>query len=81
MNIHHILQAIGNGGISEHWKNQGFKLKKTELRNQKLYFERENFKKTKVIIPKFMYRTDLCMEAVEEINTFFKHIEEKYRLG
>ena len=41
--------------------------------------ESSNF--TKVVIPKFLYRTDLCMDAVEEIKTFFKHIEEKYRLG
>ena len=69
------------GGISENWREQGFKLSKIDMQNQKLYFERENFGRNKIIIPKFMYRTDLCTEAVEEIKQFFKHIEEKYRLG
>ena len=68
------------GAISEHWIRQGFELIKIDMQNQKLYFERKNFGRTKVVIPKFLYRMDLCMEAVEEIKTFFKHIEEKYRL-
>ena len=70
-----------SGGIARNWENQGYKLVKIDMQNQKLYFEKESFTRRKVVIPKFMYRTNLCMEAVEEIKTFFKHIEEKYRLG
>ena len=41
-------------------------------------FEPKELKNTKIEIQKFLYRTYLCIEAVEEIKTLFKHIEESY---
>ena len=68
------------GTISETWNNQGFKISKIDLDNQKISFERVKFNRTKIILPKFLYRTDLPMEAVQEIKNFFLHIKEKYRI-
>lgn len=69
------------GSIGEFWRNQGYKVSKIDLENKKISFERVEFKRTKVVIPKFLYRNDLPMELVSEIKTFFLHIQEKYRLS
>ena len=69
------------GGIARNWESQGYKLTKIDMKNQKLYFERENYTRGKVIIPNFIYRIDLSMEVVNKTNQFFKYMEETYRLG
>lgn len=68
------------GSIGESWRKQGYKVSKIDLENKKISFERVEFKRTKVVIPKFLYRNDLPMELVSEIKTFFLHIQEKYRV-
>lgn len=68
------------GMIGESWTSQGFKISKIDLEKQKIEFSRFDFKRTKIIIPKFMYRTDLPMEMIEETKKFFLHLQEKYRL-
>jgi len=68
------------GSISETWREQGYKISKIDLENKKISFERVEFKRTKVVIPKFLYRNDLPMELVNEIKTFVLHIQEKYRI-
>lgn len=69
------------GSISENWIKQGYKISKIDLENKKISFERVEFKRTKVVIPKFLYRNDLPMELVNEMKTFLLHIQEKYRLS
>ncbi len=50
------------------------------MENQKISFEKTKFNRTKVVIPKFLYRNDLPMEMVEEIKNFLLHIQKKYRV-
>ena len=52
----------------------------TDMKNYKITFNRFDFRRTKVVIPKFLYRLDLPEEAVEETKHFFQHLKEKYRL-
>lgn len=68
------------GSIGDNWRKQGYKISKIDMENKKISFERVEFKRTKVVIPKFLYRNDLPMELVNEIKTFFLHIQEKYRI-
>lgn len=70
-----------DGMISESWRKQGFKLTKIDMQNQKLEFTRVEFKRSKVQIPKFLYKTDLPMELVEEVKSFFLYLQEKYRIS
>lgn len=69
-----------SGVLSESWTSQGYKIKKVDMEKQKIEFERFDFRRTKVIIPKFMYRLDLPYEMIEETKIFFLHLQEKYRL-
>lgn len=68
------------GMIAEAWTSQGYKINKLDLENEKIEFTRFDFRRSKVIIPKFMYRMDLQPEMIEETNRFFLHLQEKYRL-
>lgn len=68
------------GMIGESWYLQGYKASKIDIKNQKITFTRFDFRRTKIVIPKFMYRLDLPPEAVEESKQFFLHLQEKYRL-
>lgn len=68
------------GMISNSWISQGYVLTKVDMKNQKLSFKKEDFRRRKVQIPKFLYRLDLPTEAIDEIKVFFQHIKEKYRL-
>ena len=68
------------GMIAESWTTQGYKVTKVDMKNYKITFNRFDFRRTKVVIPKFMYRLDLPEEAVEETKKFFLHLKEKYRL-
>lgn len=68
------------GMIGETWTSQGFKIKKIDMEEQKIEFTRVNYKRSKIIIPKFMYRLDLQPEMIEETRRFFLHLQEKYRL-
>lgn len=68
------------GMIAEAWTSQGYKINKLDLENEKIEFTRVDFRRSKIIIPKFMYRMDLQPEMIEETNRFFLHLQEKYRL-
>lgn len=68
------------GMIGETWTSQGYKISKLDLENEKIEFTRFDFRRSKIIIPKFMYRMDLQPEMIEETNRFFLHLQEKYRL-
>lgn len=68
------------GMISECWITQGFKINNLDMNKQKIDFKRVEFKRKKVIIPKFMYNNNLHPEMIEEVNKFFLHLKEKYRL-
>lgn len=69
-----------DGMIGETWTKQGYKIKKIDMKNEKIEFERFDFRRTKVIIPKFLYRLDLPQELIEETNKFFSRLKERYRL-
>ncbi len=66
--------------ISETWLSQGYKIKEIDMKNQKIEFIKFEHKRKKIIIPKYLFRNDLDTDIIEEINRFFRHIEEKYRL-
>ena len=66
--------------IGETWTSQGYKISNLDLENEKIEFTRFDFRRSKIIIPKFMYRLDLQPEMIEEANRFFLHLQEKYRL-
>ena len=68
------------GMIGETWTSQGYKISNLDLENEKIEFTRFDFRRSKIIIPKFMYRLDLQPEMIEEANRFFLHLQEKYRL-
>ena len=68
------------GMIGETWYSQGYKVKKINMKEQKIEFIKVNYKRTKIAIPKFMYRIDLPPEMVEEARKFFLHLKEKYRI-
>ena len=68
------------GMIGETWTSQGYKISNLDLENEKIEFTRFDFRRSKIIIPKFMYRMDLQPEMIEETNRFFLHLQEKYRL-
>ena len=68
-----------DGMIGETWTKQGYKIKKIDMKNEKIEFERFDFRRTKVIIPKFLYRLDLPQELIEETNKFFARLKERYR--
>ena len=68
------------GMIGETWHSQGYKVKKINMKEQKIEFIKVNYKRTKISIPKFMYRIDLPPEMVEEARKFFLHLKEKYRI-
>lgn len=68
------------GMIGETWTSQGFKINKIDMEKQKIEFIRTDYRRSKIIIPKFMYRLDLPKEMLEEIRKFFLHLQEKYRL-
>lgn len=69
------------GMISESWISQGFKINKIDLEKNKIEFKKFDFSRKKIIIPKFMYRTNLQQEMLEETRKFFLHLQEKYRLS
>ena len=48
------------------------------IQERKIDFVKYAFNRKKVIIPKFMYRTDLPMQLVDESKRFFLHLQEKY---
>lgn len=68
------------GMIGETWISQGYKISNLDIENEKIEFTRFDFRRNKIIIPKFLYRIDLQPEMIEETNRFFLHLQEKYRL-
>ena len=66
--------------IGESWTSQGYRISKIDMEKRKIDFTRFDYRRTKVRIPKFLYRMDLQPEMIEETNRFFLHLQEKYRL-
>ena len=69
-----------DGMIGESWTSQGYRISKIDMEKRKIDFTRFDYRRTKVRIPKFLYRMDLQPEMIEETNRFFLHLQEKYRL-
>lgn len=69
------------GMIGESWTSQGFKISKISMKEQRIEFTRFDYRRSKVIIPKFMYRINLQPEMIEESRRFFLSLKEKYRLN
>lgn len=67
------------GMISEAWINNGYKIRSLDIKNQKIVFEKIEYKR-KLNIPDQLYRKDLSTDAINEANDFFMHFIEKYRL-
>ena len=65
--------------ISEAWINNGYKIRSLDIKNQKIVFEKIEYKR-KLNIPDQLYRKDLSTDAINEANDFFMHFIEKYRL-
>ena len=66
--------------IANCWISQGYRIEKFDMENQKITFCKENKKKSKVLLPKFLFKNDLPKDAILELEEFFKKIKTKYEL-
>lgn len=67
--------------IGETWHSQGYKVKKINIKKQKIEFIKANYKWTKIVIPKSMNKIDLPLKMVEEARKFFLHLKENIELN
>ena len=66
--------------IANSWVSQDYKISKFDLENQTIYFTKNKTGKPRVIIPNYILKSNIPVEAKYEIENFFAKMKEKYKL-